>query len=236
MVRQPHPLTMSPVLALLTFVIGLAAGWWISQQRSQRLRREAFIREYVFARSLFDALLKKHPTLTEKDLFLVARALRSFFLVHLRTQPATIGMPSRVVDDLWHEFILDTQAYHRFCDQAFGAYFHHVPAAKMEPGVSQDTGLRRTWRQACLEENIDPRNATRLPLLFAIDAKLAIVGGSIYSLTPPAAAAQGSSCGGGCGGFACSGKGLAGGSDSDGGSGGDGGGDGGGCGGGGGGD
>jgi hypothetical protein len=68
--------------------------------------------------------------------------------------------------------------------------------------------MRRTWRYACLEENINPEHPTRLPLLFAIDQKLAIANGNIYSLEkPPQASAA--SCGSACGGFACSGGGLA---------------------------
>ncbi len=196
------------LLLLIALIAGLAIGASIMSRRHQMLRREQFIRSHVFSRALLDGLRKVHPALTEKDEFLVARALRSFFLVHLRTAPAGIGMPSRVVDDLWHEFILDTREYSTFCEQAFGAYFHHIPAAKMVPGVSRDTGMRRTWRHACLEENIDPKQPTRLPLLFAIDQKLAIVDGNVYSLEKPLTTST--SCGGSaCGGFACSGGGLA---------------------------
>lgn len=35
-----------------------------------------------------------------------------------------------------------------------------------------NTGLRRVWWHACVEENINPRAPTRLPLLFALDEKL----------------------------------------------------------------
>jgi hypothetical protein len=196
------------LLLLIALIAGLAIGAAYMSRRHRTLQREQFIRGHVFSRVLLDGLRKAHPALTEKDEFLVARALRSFFLVHLRTAPAGIGMPSRVVDDLWHEFILDTREYSAFCDQAFGAYFHHIPAARMIPGISRDAGMRRTWRQACLEENINPKHPTRLPLLFAIDQKLAIANGNIYSLEKPTQAST-SSCGGGCGGFACSGGGLA---------------------------
>lgn len=198
-----------PIALLILFALtaGLAIGATIMSRRHRNLRREQFIRSHVFSRALLDALRNTHPTLTEKDEFLVARALRSFFLIHLRTAPSGIGMPSRVVDDLWHEFILDTREYSTFCDQAFGSYFHHIPAAKMKPGISRDAGMRRTWRHACLEENINPEHPTRLPLLFAIDQKLAIADGNTYSLEKPAQASA-SSCGSACGGFACSGGGL----------------------------
>ena len=196
------------LLVSIALTAGLVIGATFMSWRQRTLRREQFIRSHVFSHALLDGLHKTHPAVTEKDEFLIARALRSFFLIHLRTAPASIGMPSRVVDDLWHEFILDTREYSAFCEQAFGAFFHHIPAAKMTPGISRDAGMRRTWRHACLEENINPERPTRLPLLFAIDQKLNIAGGNVYSLEKPMQTST-SSCGSGCGGFACSGGGLA---------------------------
>ena len=43
-----------------------------------------------------------------------------------------------------------------------------------------NAGLLRTWGLTCHEENIDPRRPTRLPLLFALDAKFNIAGGLRY--------------------------------------------------------
>jgi hypothetical protein len=43
-------------------------------------------------------------------------------------------------------------------------------------------GLRRTWFWTCKEESINPRKPSRLPLLFALDAKFGIEGG--YRYTP----------------------------------------------------
>lgn len=40
-------------------------------------------------------------------------------------------MPSKLVDDAWHEFILDSVSYVEFCDQAFGEYLHHTPEETM---------------------------------------------------------------------------------------------------------
>jgi hypothetical protein len=40
-------------------------------------------------------------------------------------------MPSRAVDEAWHEFILDSIAYTRFCEGAFGHYLHHTPVEAM---------------------------------------------------------------------------------------------------------
>ena len=91
-------------------------------------------------------------------------------------------MPSQVVDDLWHEFILFTRDYGAFCQRAFGQFLHHTPAVKLGGERGDNEGLRRVWWYCCLEENINPRKPTRLPLLFALDAKLGIANGFVYRL------------------------------------------------------
>jgi hypothetical protein len=112
-------------------------------------------------------------------------------------------MPSRVVDDLWHQFILDTREYERFCKLAFGGFFHHVPATANPPGKRKDAALRATWRYACLAEGIYSPSPTRLPMLFAIDSELQIENGQsfinwIFSARRGKNAGDGGSgCGGG---------------------------------------
>ncbi len=134
----------------------------------------------MFPPGLLERLHKQRPELALKDQQLVARALRQFFLVYLKSGFKHISMPSQVVDDLWHEFILYTKNYEQFCKQAFGRYMHHTPAAVLGASQRSNEGLRRTWWFACLEENINPRRATRLPLLFALDSKWNIADGFRY--------------------------------------------------------
>jgi hypothetical protein len=181
----------------------LGAGYAVTQARLTRLQREAYIRMYVFPASLLATLGNRHPHLVEKDYFLVARALREFFLIRARAGQNTVAMPSRVVDDLWHEFILHTRDYASFCTAAFGGFFHHIPASATPKSAEMNHALRRTWRHACLEENINPNNPTRLPLLFAIDEKLGIAGGYKYQPRRNAGENSDSSCGG----VACGGQG-----------------------------
>ncbi len=48
-------------------------------------------------------------------------------------------MPSQVVDDAWHEFILFTRAYQQYCNKALGRYLHHTPAEAMDsPTIAQE--------------------------------------------------------------------------------------------------
>lgn len=184
-------------------------------------RRADFIRGYGFPKGLIERLQLSRPGLSAKDAQLVARALRQFFLAHLKSGRRFVSMPSQVTDDLWHEFILYTRHYEAFCRRAFGRFMHHTPAVVLGSDKQNNLGLRRTWWQCCREENIHPLHPTRLPLLFALDGKLAIENGFRYEPHCEALRAGGdgsvhcgaevgrsgvdrrkdsSGCGGGCGG------------------------------------
>jgi hypothetical protein len=143
-------------------------------------RRAEFIRAFSLPPGIYDKLREKHPDLSLKDCQLVGHALRQFFLAYLKSGLQYISMPSQVVDDLWHEFILYTRHYEQFCKRAFGGFLHHTPAAALGIVVHSNDGLRRCWWQACREENIHPQRPTRLPLLFALDRKLQIKNGFVY--------------------------------------------------------
>ena len=169
---------MIPALAIgIALAIILAVIW----SRYTRLKRERYIRDYTLPKGLYERLRKRRPELEMKDCMLVARGLRKFFLAHLNSGRKFVSMPSQVVDDLWHEFILYTKAYDDFCKHAFGRFLHHTPAVVLGPEKRDNEGLRRVWWYACKEENINPANALRLPLLFALDAKLGIADGFVYA-------------------------------------------------------
>lgn len=161
---------------LIATLVALFRLW----RRQTELRREAFIRSAALPRGLFERLRQRHPQLSPKDCQLVAQGLRQFFLAYLKSGRRFVAMPSQVADDLWHEFILHTRHYERYCHQAFGRFLHHTPAVELGGVKRQNEGLRRCWAYACREENIQPRQPSRLPLLFALDAKLQIAGGFRY--------------------------------------------------------
>jgi hypothetical protein len=165
-----------PLTAVLIAGIVPAFVW----TKYRALKREDFIRHAMLPAGLFEKLRRTHPALSHKDCQLVGLGLRQFFLAHLKSGRQYVSMPSQVVDDLWHEFILHTKSYDTFCSRAFGRFLHHTPTVALRNGRKSNTGLRRCWWFACKEENINPRGASRLPLLFALDAKLQIAGGFYY--------------------------------------------------------
>jgi hypothetical protein len=165
---------------LLILVAGLGVLLLVLALKLRNARRAEFIRHYSFPKGLIEKLQLRRPGISAKDGQLVARALRQFFLAHLKSGRQFVSMPSQATDDLWHEFILYTRHYDAFCKRAFGRFMHHTPAVVLGPQQRDNAGLRRTWWHCCKDENINPSRPTRLPLLFAIDTKLGIADGFRY--------------------------------------------------------
>lgn len=173
---------MADTWLLIVAIVGIwiAVYFW---DKSLRLKRAEFIRTYQWPPGLLDKLGEKHPGLARTDAALVVRGLQQFFLVHLMSGRKFVAMPSQAVDDLWHEFILYTRDYEQFCRKAFGRFMHHTPAIVLDAGGRRSNeGLRRAWWYACRDEDIDPKRATRLPLLFALDGTLQVPNGFRYEL------------------------------------------------------
>lgn len=181
------------MIAFFIAILVLAMVAFVLWRRLARMQRETYIRDFKLPPGLFDKLRKHHPALTPKECQLVAQGLRQFFLAYLKSGKQYVSMPSQVVDDLWHELILYTRGYESFCRQAFGEFLHHTPAVVLADNQQSNAGLRRCWTYACREENINPRSPTRLPLLFALDTKLAIPNGFRYVADCGTARRQGSS-------------------------------------------
>lgn len=83
-------------------------------------------------------LLARHPELGTK----IAKATQSTasdcevgleeaikFLILANDSTSHTCTPSRRVDLVWHEFILFTRLYAAFCQEYFGKFIHHEPAA-----------------------------------------------------------------------------------------------------------
>lgn len=137
---------MTPTLAvvLLLFAIILLFLW----TKLVQMRRVEFIREFSLPPGLYDKLREKHQDLSLKDCQLVGHALRQFFLAYLKSGKQYISMPSQVVDDLWHEFILYTRNYAQFCRRAFGGFLHHKNGVDAEVEVATNRSTHRAERSA----------------------------------------------------------------------------------------
>lgn len=55
--------------------------------------------------------------------------------------------PSARVDLAWHEFILFTRSYSKFCEQNFGKMIHHEPSDDQHKNSRQYADTLRSYRQ-----------------------------------------------------------------------------------------
>lgn len=92
------------------------------------------LKEVPFQRLAME-LIKENPVLVNKIkastgvseheiLPLLKEVLCFLYLIGTTHQKMT---PSFMVDMAWHEFILCTRTYHRFCNEHFDRYIHHQP-------------------------------------------------------------------------------------------------------------
>jgi uncharacterized membrane protein YgcG len=177
---------MNQSLILCITIIGLViiVGLLLRLRAFLKSEREAFIRGYPFPIQLRQKLAMLNPHWEGEQMQLALRALRQYFLVCLAADAAgrgkPVGMPSKAVDQAWHEFILMSRQYTEFCRHAFGCYLHHSPESTMQTGMNE--ALVNTLHRI----KTQPGGSTGwamlggIPLLFAADRALSVADGFHY--------------------------------------------------------
>lgn len=163
--------------ALLALLLIASIIVWRSRTRHTR---ERFINQFDYARLLDARLAMKRTELNARQRAVVFQALAEYFHLCRMAGQRMVSMPSQVVDDAWHEFILFTRNYDTFCHKGLGRFLHHIPAESMSSPTQAQDGIKRAWNLACRREGINPRSPQRLPLLFSIDHELGIANGFHY--------------------------------------------------------
>lgn len=170
-------------MAITAALLVLAAAGAILAWRALSIRsRLRFIEAYRVPDAIMKRFAATRAELDEGQKRMVQQGLMQYFRICQLAKGKFVSMPSQVVDDLWHEFILFTRNYENFCQKAFGRYLHHTPVEAMSGPTQATDGIRRTWFHACRLEGINPKQPARLPLLFALDAKMGIADGFFYGL------------------------------------------------------
>ncbi len=161
--------------------LGLVIFLLLAYKKYTSRQKLAYIDSYAFHKGLIVKFKKLRPELSDEQVGVITLALKDYFKICQMAKQDFVAMPSQIVDVLWHEFILFTRQYQRFCKSAFGSYLHHTPAEALpQPNLASD-GLKRAWKHACALENIDPSAPSRLPRLFALDAMYKIENGFYYT-------------------------------------------------------
>lgn len=130
--------------------------------------------ETVISRFRFDLKEKYQIEISDDDTNFVVDALKDFFIFGFATKKSC-GMPSIIVDELWHTYILFTKEYASFCNM-IGRFIHHSPE-KVGNKTDLDRkssikALLRTYYFACQRELLNPSDTIELPLIFMIDGIL----------------------------------------------------------------
>jgi len=105
--------------AIAAFVLLLWRRW---------RHRAAAIDSFPYAGFLDQRLAQRRPELSEAQRAEVLAGLQDYFHLCRNAGGRMVAMPSQVVDDAWHEFILFTRHYQKFCRLAFGRFLQHTPA------------------------------------------------------------------------------------------------------------
>ncbi len=152
------------------------------RRQIKREKQLEFIENYQFHPTIANKVKQAYPLLSDSQVSMVFTGLRDYFYICNQASGRMVSMPSQVIDVAWHEFILFTQEYQKFCRKSQGRFLHHMPTEAMDAPTQASGGLKRAWFLACKKSGIDPQWPTKLPLLFAIDDLLDIEDGFKYSL------------------------------------------------------
>lgn len=180
--------TFAVLVVAFLVVLGIVAAVVARSRKLEALRTRArFIQQYSFPADL-RSKLQGESGLSLAQSGQVLEALKQYFLACLSAQRSgsigkSLAMPSKAVDDAWHQFILMTREYEKFCQGAFGEYLHHTPQAEGSP--PDDRALANTLHQL-KQPALSPAGWAMLgamPLLFALDRELGVTDGHIYDDT-----------------------------------------------------
>lgn len=169
---------MANTLLFIALLIVVLILYSVYSRKRLIAKREKLIDTFLFPEKISEKVIEKYPHLNQYQVRQVIKGLREYFhLCNIAGKDKMVSMPSQTVDVAWHEFILFTKKYNHFCNHALGRFLHHTPAEAMRSPTIAQSGIKTAWKVSCFRENIEPKSAHKLPLLFAIDAKLEIPDG-----------------------------------------------------------
>lgn len=143
--------------------------------------RMVFVDGYEFPQPVIDRFLKENPLVSELNAGYVIDGFKDFCMAFLISDGRMmVGMPSYIVDQLWHVFLIYTKSYNEFCQGAFGRFMHHCPDDADENsskprGLPQETLV--TWKILSALEGVE---RGEVPTLFEIDSVLNVPNGKSY--------------------------------------------------------
>ncbi|MBV9575511.1 MAG: hypothetical protein JO149_02680 [Gammaproteobacteria bacterium] len=90
------------------------------------------------------------PRWTQADALHCLQLYKNFLFLQKKHLPLPL-VPTREIDEFWHNHILYTRNYFHDCEQIFGHYLHHQPASPMEDKEKLAQDFLRTKALYCEE-------------------------------------------------------------------------------------
>ena len=94
---------------------------------------------------LIHRMVDKHGW-REKDAKACFEDLKRFFYLSSVSERSII--PSKKIDEMWHNWILFTKDYAMFCQSYFGRFIHHKPRLRSDPPVGSGCSIKETLQLA----------------------------------------------------------------------------------------
>jgi hypothetical protein len=170
---------MAGLLFFLFFLIVIVVVPFIGKiSKHLKMKKSLrYIERYVFKAALEKRLLTKYVEYSPQQIERVFHCLKDYLKICVLAKQRLVAMPSKIVDEAWHEFILDTREYHRFCQRAFGEYLHHYP---FDNGNSMLVQKAMQLTEELVMELPGVKPTPTLPRLFSIDRELNVANGYYY--------------------------------------------------------
>lgn len=114
--------------------------------------------------------------LDDSDWQLICEGFKQYVKAWVMSGYKGLAMPSQSVDALWHEMILNTLEYQKFCENCLGKFLHHTSRAALDRGELKNAmELWQTWEMCAKEaghESLDFYTLKDMGALFDSDRKI----------------------------------------------------------------
>ena len=168
---------------LIPFILSIAMtnNYLIARQRAKKIQK---INDLRIDAIFWQPLQQQYPHISLKQRRLIEQGFKDYLALHAM-QKRAFAMPSHAVDALWHAMLTFPDRYDKLCKDTIGRTLTHRPfPPNPSPAdvTAQQNQLLEAWRYSCMLHNLNPRNTSSLPRLFAIDAALLWAGGQTFDL------------------------------------------------------
>ncbi|KZX78733.1 hypothetical protein A3715_19860, partial [Oleiphilus sp. HI0009] len=145
----------------------------LNKFKKMRLKK---IDDEKFPLALIVKFQSENPEYSDNDILKITEGLKDYFRLCLLNEGKTIEMPSRCVDDLWHQFILFTKDYHIYTKNIFDKYLHHFPYVSSINATNEIENAYRMHETYIYAKQLDEILGRKdsMPALFTIDEELNI--------------------------------------------------------------